>query len=80
MADDTQSILDAIDAEDQEIDRVKGLIAGEFQALKDQIASMPGPNVDKAAVLARLAASTQKITGIDPGQAQPTGGGTPPTP
>jgi vacuolar-type H+-ATPase subunit E/Vma4 len=77
MADDTQSILDAIDAEDAEIERVKNAIAGEFQALKDQINSMPGPNVNKDAVLARITASTQKITGVDPGATVGSGGSNP---
>jgi hypothetical protein len=67
MADNTQSILDAIDAEDAEIERIKNVIAGEFQALKDQIAGMD--TVDKAKILAAIDASKQKVTGVDPGAA-----------
>jgi hypothetical protein len=67
MADNTQSILDAIDAEDAEIERIKNVIAGEFQALKDQIAGMD--TVDKARILAAIDASKQKVTGVDPGAA-----------
>jgi hypothetical protein len=67
MADNTQSILDAIDAEDAEIERIKNVIAGEFQALKDQIAGMD--TVDKVRILAAIDASKQKVTGVDPGAA-----------